>query len=409
MASKPLSLRFRRTIKAPPAEVYRAFTHPTALRDWLADWAEATAHTGGNLYLWWNSGYWAAGQYTALEPSGTIAFSWLGRADPAPTRVRVSLRPAQGGTALNLTHSGLGRGKAWSAAAGEIGRGWEAGLENLQSVLETGTDLRLARLPRMGIFIGDFSSALAEQLGVPVSQGLRLEGTAEGTGAREAGLQPNDVIVRLGGHPVVDMPSLARALVGRQAGDTLAMTYFRGGERHTARLTLSARPPAPPLPASAAELAAAAQSVYSRLIEQFSQHLAGVSEAEAERRPAPNEWNLKELVAHFIACERDFQAWIADMLNDNPTGDSLQFRPNVTPRLQAIVARYPSLEALLGELRQAADESVALLRALPEDFVARRPMFRRVAQWVQFVVPDHLPGEHAGQLAATLAAARAAR
>ena len=42
----------------------------------------------------------------------------------------------------------------------------------------------------------------------------------------------------------------------------------------------------------------------------------GVTEAEAGRKPAPNEWNLKELVAHFIACERDLQSWAAQMLND---------------------------------------------------------------------------------------------
>jgi hypothetical protein len=35
-------------------------------------------------------------------------------------------------------------------------------------------------------------------------------------------------------------------------------------------------------------------------------------------------------------------------------------------------------------------------------------MFRRVADWIQLVVPGHLPDEHGEQIRATLQAARAA-
>ena len=96
------------------------------------------------------------------------------------------------------------------------------------------------------------------------------------------------------------------------------------------------------------------------------------------------------------------------MLNDNTVGDSLEFRPNVTPRLAAIVARYPTLPALLAELKAAGDETAALLAALPPEFVARRHMYQRVAGWIMGVVPSHLPDEHAGQLQSTLDAARRA-
>jgi hypothetical protein len=172
-------------------------------------------------------------------------------------------------------------------------------------------------------------------------------------------------------------------------------------------MTLSARPPAPPAPESGPALAALARSNYAEVLADMRQRLAGVSEAEAEQRPAPGEWTLKELVAHFIACERDLQAWIADMLNDNTVGDSLEFRPNVTPRLAGIVQRYPTLPALLDEVQAACDETVALLEALPEEFVRRRHMYQRAASWIMFVVPGHLRDEHGSQLEATLAAARA--
>ena len=40
-------------------------------------------------------------------------------------------------TEVRVTHTGLGTEPAWANAAVRIGRGWEAALENLQSILET--------------------------------------------------------------------------------------------------------------------------------------------------------------------------------------------------------------------------------------------------------------------------------
>ncbi len=406
MVTKTQSLKFKRTLQAPPAEVYRAFTHATALRDWLADAAAAQPRPGGHLYLKWNSGYSAQGTFTALEPGKKLAFTWHGHAEPAPTRVVIGLAAKNGGTLVTLTHSGLGTGKTWAPAVSAISAGWESGLENLQSTLERGLDLRQTRLPRMGVLVGEFNADVAARMGVPVSQGARLEGAADGSGAQAAGLQKDDVIVKMGSQRVTDFASLGPALHGRQAGDTLPVVFYRGAEKRTVQIELGRRPDPPALPESGSALADRAQALYAGFLKDMANRLKGVSEAEADQRPAPNEWNLKELVAHFIACERDLQSWIADMVNDNTVGDSLEFRPNVTPRLAAIVARYRTLKALQGELKHSTRETIALLRALPPEFVGRQHMFRRVAEWIMFIVPGHLPDEHGPQLQATLAAAR---
>jgi uncharacterized protein YndB with AHSA1/START domain len=406
MPTQTQSLRFTRTLQAPPAEVYRAFTHATALRDWLADAAASQPQPGGGLYLRWGSGYAAHGTFTALEAGRKVAFTWHGTGEPAGSRVLVTLAEKNGATRLSLTHRGLGRGKAWAASLESIQSGWEAGLENLQSVLERGIDLRFMRTPRMGVLIGDFNAEVAARLGVPVSAGALLEGTAEGSGARAAGLQKNDVIVRMGTKPVTGFASLGPALAGHHAGERLPVVFYRGPEKHTVKMELGQRPEPPALPETGAALADRAAEVYAAFLTGMDTRLEGVTEAEADHRPAPGEWNLKELVAHFIACERDLQSWIADMVNDNTVGDSLEFRPNVTPRLDAIVGRFQTLPALQDELRQAAAETQALLRALPASFVARKHLFRRVADWMLSVVPSHLPDEHGGQFEATLAAAR---
>jgi len=62
------TLTFKRTIGVPPAEVYRAFVHATALRDWLCDAAQTDARPGGRLYVWMRSEFYAAGEFVKLEP-----------------------------------------------------------------------------------------------------------------------------------------------------------------------------------------------------------------------------------------------------------------------------------------------------------------------------------------------------
>lgn len=407
MATDQTSLKFKIVIAAAPAEVYRAFTHATALRDWLADAAQTDPRPGGRVYLYWTSSYSVTGAFRTLTPGERVELNWHGAGEPEPSRVQVKLKAKDGGTAVQLTHSHLGRGKKWAAALGEIQRGWTNSLENLKSVLETSIDLRTARLPRLGIFIDDFNAEAAARLGVPVTAGTLLAGTAEGSGAHAAGLQKGDVIVRMDGKKITSDFGSLRAVLGKhKAGDEVPVVYYRGADKQTVLMTLSARPAPAELPATGAALAEIARQHHAGFIGDLRARLAGVSEVEAEHIPAPNEWNLKELVAHFIACERDLQSWIADMLNDNTVGDSLEFRPNVTVRLDALAARYGSLAALLDELQAAAGETVTLLAALPEKFVARKPMYQRVAAWIINVVPSHLGDEHGDQLAATLAAAR---
>lgn len=406
---KTKSYKFTRTIKAPASEVYRALTNPAALRDWFCDAAESDPRQGGRIYLWWNSGHYVAGQYLALDANKKIAFTWGGPKEPAPTRVAVTLAEKGETTNVTLTHGGIGTSKAWAKTMRGAENGWREGLENLQSLLESGMDLRLARRPRLGIFIGDFNADIAKQLGVPITAGIHLEGTAEGTGARAAGLQKDDVLVKLGGKRADDFLSLTRALEGRKAGDKVAVVFYRGGEKKTVTMELSQRP-LPDYPAHAKELAEIARKNYSELNAEYEKLLEGLAEAQAEFRTAPNEWNVKETLAHFIACERDFQAWLAELVNGgNNAGEvaeSLEFRPNVTERLRALVERYPTVSTLMDELKRAEEETLSFIEKLPVAFVARKYLYFRAAGWILQVVPDHFREEHFGIVRATIEAAK---
>jgi uncharacterized protein YndB with AHSA1/START domain len=415
MPAKSHTLSFSRTIRASPEEVYRALTNPTALRDWLCHAAQAEPRPGGRLYLWWDEAVYAAGQFTSLAPGRSVTFDWQHSREPEAARIQITLKPSAGisvpagsgrdaSTAVRLRHR-VGAGKKWAAAMEAAASEWPEALENLQSVIETGVDLRYARRPLLGIAIDETS---ADAPAKPAREGLRLAGVADGFGAQAAGLQKGDVLVKFSGKKIANYAGLARVLEAHQAGDTVEVVFYRGDEKHTTKMKLSQRP-MPTVPQTAEALAAASHKIYADLNAAIAGFVEGVTEAEAERRPSPGEWTVKELLAHYVAMERDLQSWAAELLNGgNNIGeaqDSLEFRPNVTVRLDALVARYPSVPQLLEELKRSQDETLALLAALPPELVARKHLYYRLAAWMMETVPGHID-EHREQFAATIAAAR---
>lgn len=396
------TVKLKRTLNAPPAEVYRAFTNATALREWCCDVAHVIKLKGGPLYLWWNSGYYASGEFTSLVPGKKVAFTWQGRGEPGVTRVQVTLTAKDDGTVVTLTHGGFGSGTKWAQVRRESEHGWQAGLENLQAMLETGQDLRYVRRPMLGVNVGEFNAEVAAKLGVPVTEGIRLEDTAETMGARAAGLQKDDVIVSVGGKKVTGWPTMVTALQPHRASDQVAIVFYRGSEKKTARLELSPRP-LPEVPPTAQALAEAMRKIQARLDADLAGCFRGVSEEEASHKPATTEWSAKETVAHFIVTERETHAWIADMINsderwsqENPT--------NVSARIGAAVAVFGTVAALLEELKHNEAETVAMLAALPPEFVAHKGSYWRLGHYLLQI--DEHTQEHLKQIRAAIEAAR---
>lgn len=379
------------TLKATPDLVYEAFTNASALTEWLSDGATAHARPGGRLILWWNNGSYASGEYIDLQPEKAVAFNWLFRGQPAASQVHVSFQEGSEGTQLTLQETSTGAGADWLKA-----------LENLASVLESGPDLRMVRRPMLGVTISDFNAEIARQLGVPVEQGIRLDSVLEGMGAKAAGLKQDDVITSMAGKPATDWPSLANALQDQQAGDEVEVIFFRGGEKMSALMVLSARP-IPDIPDSAEGLAQAVQAIYASLDEEMTQCLAGVSEEQASFKPAPGEWSAKESLAHLIHSERETHSWIGDLLGGNERRAD-DWGGNINERNRATIAAYPSLSELLEELKRSKIETVELVRALPPAFTRRKGSYWRLAY---NLLESHLhPRLHMDQMAATVAAYR---
>lgn len=376
MTDESRSLTFEQSVNAPAADVYRAFTNSSALREWLADVATTNPKPNGRFYVAWNDGYYAGGHFTTLEKDRAVGFTWNGRGLPATTEVAVSLRNQDGGTLVTVEHCGLGEGEAWDVAEAAFTRAWKRSLENLASVLETGEDLRFTKRPMLGVFVSDFNAEIAARLGVPVSEGVRLDGVVEGMGAAAAGLQAGDVIVNVAGLPVRDFPSLQNALAAFRAGDTVEVVYYRGTEQQTTQMPLSGRP-IPDIPPTPAELAEVLRRRYDKNNLDLDAFLNGVTEEEADFRPAEAEWNVKDILAHLIHSERGYQTFINDLLGDAEAWYD-DFGGNVDARNVATVAAFPTVSALVDELKKARTETVALVAAVPESLVSRKGSYWRL-------------------------------
>ncbi|MBQ0830022.1 S1C family serine protease [Streptomyces tagetis] len=68
--------------------------------------------------------------------------------------------------------------------------------------------------------------------------GVAVVDVKKGGAADKAGLRSGDVITRLGDTGITTITSLSEALAARKPGDRVKVTYTRGGDRHTADVTL---------------------------------------------------------------------------------------------------------------------------------------------------------------------------
>jgi uncharacterized protein YndB with AHSA1/START domain len=385
-----------RTLDATPADVFRAFTRPMALRDWLCHAAEVEPRVGGRYYLWWNDGYGTSGAITDLVAGERLAFTWQGPGE-RPGAVRIELQPDDGRTTVTVTHDGDDA----DAAAARLGA---AALENLQALVETGIDMRLARRPMLGLSgADDLGAARAAALGLPVTEGLWVGGVVEGLGAHAAGLQKDDVVVRMGDQPIRDQASFVEVVQTYEAGDRVPVVFYRGPAQQTVTLELGRRP-MPVVPDDGATLAAALRATYATLDAELAAALAGVDEARADYQPTPDAWNIKRVLSHLIAIERDNHAWITVVSEDGEI--EYPFHDNDAPRIAAFAEIYGTLDNLLLELHRSQEATLAMLTRLTPAVLRRKHLLSPLIGWLDNLAIHSR--EHIAEIAALAAASATA-
>jgi len=102
-----ITYSLRASIGAPPEAVYAALTDAAALEAWLAEHADVSLDQG--RFEFWGrftpEGERGRQRLISFDPGKGLSFGWL--VHGAETTVSIALEPADGGTILSLTHSGV--------------------------------------------------------------------------------------------------------------------------------------------------------------------------------------------------------------------------------------------------------------------------------------------------------------
>ncbi|MBD0348916.1 MAG: trypsin-like peptidase domain-containing protein [Thermoleophilia bacterium] len=132
-----------------------------------------------------------------------------------------------------------------------------AGKRSLRQLIATGR----VRYPYVGIGTDDLIPSLARHLDLPVRRGALVADVRDGSPADRAGLRGGtqeeifngvtyprggDIVVAIGGHPIMRSDDVARVLLERyRPGQTVEFTVIRDGRREAVPVTLGVRQSAP--------------------------------------------------------------------------------------------------------------------------------------------------------------------
>jgi uncharacterized protein YndB with AHSA1/START domain len=399
MTEASQDLRFTQKVEAPPEDVFYAFATAQGWRDWLCDSSRFESRPGGSYQLAWSNGWYATGTVHEITKPENVVLTWFGMGEPGPTEVAIELKAKDGGTEVELRHSGFGDGDDWKEPRSEARKGWEAGLENLESIFRNGKDLRTIRQPMLGIFLSDFNEEIAEELGVPVTKGVRVDRPVEGMGAERAGIQPSDVLVEFDGKAIRGFADLDGVLKGKQAGDTVSVSVYRGADKVAVDMELSSRP-IEKFDLDPAAIANRLRTVKTEVMKDLRAMFEGVSEDEADFKPGKGEWSAKETLAHLIISETFFlQSWITELMGDGEreySGDGGE--GNI--QLKALLQMTPTVPELLDRLEHSKEETLTLL-SMADKLKKRKGVLWRLGQAL-LQYPDFHERSHMDQIQAAI-------
>ena len=98
----------------------------------------------------------------------------------------------------------------------------------------------------MGLSPIDLTAAIISPLGLElpeeVTEGVLIDTVTRSYPAHDAGLTRGDVIVEMGGQPIINTGQLSKFLIDHLPGETVEVTFYRGLQRLTTEVTLVEQP-----------------------------------------------------------------------------------------------------------------------------------------------------------------------
>jgi uncharacterized protein YndB with AHSA1/START domain len=380
------------TTAVPPSAVYKALTTPTLLRHWLCD--SASIESGGNFLFNWDDGRAVSGCYVTRDPE-RVVWTWAANGGVGAvivvSQVAWALTAADGGTRIDLEHSGIA-----PADAESLTEFWTEALGHLQMGLETGDNTREARRPMLGIFPSELEAERAARLGIPTARGVYIDNVIAGKSAEAAGIRAGDVIISIDQRPVWNFSTLTSALRRHSAGNHVTIELYRGADKLSVMAALSGREQPPP-PTTIPALVAFLETKRAELDAELDAITRDIPEDGMEHVPSEGEWSANETLAHLIFTERWLQIYVWGAVAGD---DSLGWIDNNPAQRAGIMAAHPTGDELVTTFKRAMIETIGVAAALPPAFVALRPAFARAAETLT-TMHDHTR-EHYAQMQAAI-------
>lgn len=127
-----------------------------------------------------------------------------------------------------------------SSGASIEGIGFAIPISDVQNIISDLKDLGYVTGAYLGVTVQNTDAQSAAYYGLPT--GAYVVSVVEGGSAHRAGVQPKDIIIKLGDYDVGSVTDLTRSLRSFKAGEETMITLIRGGQQLELKVTLDEKP-----------------------------------------------------------------------------------------------------------------------------------------------------------------------
>ncbi|MBA3359356.1 MAG: PDZ domain-containing protein, partial [Thermoleophilaceae bacterium] len=176
---------------------------------------------------------------------------------PNAIQTDASINPGNsGGPLLNAEGQVVGINSqiaTGGGSSGSVGIGFAVPSNEVERLLPQLKEGKEIKRPFIGIAMTPLTERIAEQLKLPVTEGVLIQDVTEGTAASRAGLRAGepsteglpeggDVITAVDGEKVTQPSDVAAAVASKAVGDEVELEVYRGDRKRTVTVKLGERP-----------------------------------------------------------------------------------------------------------------------------------------------------------------------
>ena len=215
-------------VAVPVARAWEVFVDGNERAQWEATTYEIDPVPGGRVH-WTLTGLESTGHVEEVVPEKLLRYV-EGEGPHINSEITATFEAIAEGTRISITHSGFGDVDDWGEWIEGTSLGWSQAIADLILYLETGVPARrfARRMQPPGLRSTDTPA------------GIVVQGVVDGGLADQAGLQPEDILLTVGGAPVFTLPEFWVLLREHTIGETLEIEYVRNGQRCTGKGTMLA-------------------------------------------------------------------------------------------------------------------------------------------------------------------------